>query len=64
MDERKRALKKASTIQVYVTQSQRERIEAAAFRREQRLSEFMREIALQVAAEDEKPRRGRPRGSA
>lgn len=63
MDDMREALKKKHIVSVYMTGAQKERIQAAAFRREKRVSEFLRDLGLQVAADDEKPRRGRPRGT-
>lgn len=63
MDERRRALQKKTTISVYLTAAQKERIEAAAYKREKRVSEFLRDLGLQAAESDASPRRGRPRKS-
>ena len=63
MDERRSAIKKRHTISVYLTASQKEKIEAAAYAREKRVSEFLRDLGLQVVEADATPRRGRPRKS-
>ena len=62
MAKRSDALVKRHTISVYVTAAQKERIEEAAFTREKRASEFLRDLGLQVWQDDQQPKRGRPRG--
>lgn len=61
MDERRSAPRKPLKISVNVTRSQKEKIFAAARRREKSLSEFLRDAGLEVADRDTAPKRGRPR---
>jgi len=53
-DERRAALRKRSSIQVYVTAEDKRRIEDAALARGRRSSEFLRELALAEADRFEK----------
>lgn len=53
-DERRAALRKRSSIQVYVTAEDKRRIEDAALARGRRASEFLRELALAEAERFEK----------
>ncbi len=53
-DERRAALRKRSSIQVYVTAEDKRRIEDAALARGRRSSEFLRELALAEAERFEK----------
>jgi len=57
----KSELVKKQTISVYVTAAQKERIIQAAFTRENRVSEFLRNLGLAAWDEDQLPKRGRPR---
>ena len=62
-DERRAALRKRESIQVYVTAEDKRRIEDAALARGRRSSEFLRELALAEADRFEKQvrREGRAR---
>ena len=60
-DERRAALRKRESIQVYVTSEDKRRIENAALANGRRSSEFLRELALAEAERFEK--QGRRRGS-
>lgn len=53
-DERRAALRKRSSIQVYVTAEDKRRIEDAALARGRRSSEFLRELGLAEADRFEK----------
>ena len=59
-DERRTALRKRESIQVYVTLEDKRRIEDAALAKGRRSSEFLRELALAEADRFEK--KGRRRG--
>lgn len=61
MDARRKALVRKASISVYVTESEKQRIENAALECEKRASEFLRNLGLSKAAELEQPKRGRPR---